>query len=363
MGRGFGSARCGEIRQSVASYSRAARGSAKTGAFESLALRASCGVDAEKRRTQRAWRCARKSASVDASSREDGTHPPRTALAVETRRVARLFAASMSMPSNPSVAFSYAGPPSRIIVAPRHAPAGQKMPTLGRSVPRKFPRHLAKQLVSVCCHVRRARCGTRGPALPLAPCVLGTPLVVTMNPAMLARNPVVVATAARPRVAARRASAATVRQADGLVSRASVGSARRATRCAASESEADKTVSALDAILAGSQDEPAPEEVRRRASPRPRTQSSTRSGVSRKHPSALRAARKSLLPCLFSLADAERKRPTPLASFRIHLRSRSKTRSDPARLLSIASIASPSNNAHVRSPPRRRRRESASPAR
>jgi hypothetical protein len=116
-----------------------------------------------------------------------------------------------------------------------------------------------------------------------------------MNPAMLARNPVVVATAARPHVAARRASAATVRQADGLVSRASVGSARRATRCAASESEADKTVSALDAILAGSQDEPAPEEVRMRASPRPRTQSSTRSKVSRKHPSALRAARKSLL--------------------------------------------------------------------
>ena len=90
-----------------------------------------------------------------------------------------------------------------------------------------------------------------------------------MNPAMIARNPVVVATAARPRVAARRASAAAVRQADGLVSRASVGSARRATRCAASESEADKTVSALDAILAGSQDEPAPEEVRWRASPRP----------------------------------------------------------------------------------------------
>ena len=103
-------------------------------------------------------------------------------------------------------------------------------------------------------------------SLPLAPRVLGTPLVVTMNPAMLARNPVVVATAARPHVAARRASAATVRQADGLVSRASLGSARRATRCAASESEADKTVSALDAILAGSQDDPAPEEVRERVS-------------------------------------------------------------------------------------------------
>ena len=96
--------------------------------------------------------------------------------------------------------------------------------------------------------------------------VLGTPLVVNMNPAMIARNPVVVATPARPRVAARRPSAAAVRQADGIVSRASVGSARRATRCAASESEADKTVSALDAILAGSQDEPAPEEVRQRVS-------------------------------------------------------------------------------------------------
>ena len=103
-------------------------------------------------------------------------------------------------------------------------------------------------------------------SLPLAPRVLGTPLVVTMNPAMLTRNPVVVATAARPRVAARRASAAATRRADGPVSRTSVGSARRATRCAASESEADKTVSALDAILAGSQDEPAPEEVRERVS-------------------------------------------------------------------------------------------------
>ena len=60
---------------------------------------------------------------VVASFLEDGTHPPRTAFAVETRRVARLFAASMSMPSKPSVAFSYAGPPSRIIVAPRHARA------------------------------------------------------------------------------------------------------------------------------------------------------------------------------------------------------------------------------------------------
>ena len=89
---------------------------------------------------------------------------------------------------------------------------------------------------------------------------------MNMNPAMIARNPVVVATPARPRVAARRPSAAAVRQADGIVSRASVGSARRATRCAASESEADKTVSALDAILAGSQDEPAPEEVRQRVS-------------------------------------------------------------------------------------------------
>jgi hypothetical protein len=116
-----------------------------------------------------------------------------------------------------------------------------------------------------CCHVRRSLLQPTS-SLPLAPRVLGTPLVVNMNPAMIARNPVVVATAARPRVAARRPSAAAVRQADGIVSRASVGSARRATRCAASESEADKTVSALDAILAGSQDEPAPEEVRQRVS-------------------------------------------------------------------------------------------------
>ena len=135
-----------------------------------------------------------------------------------------------------------------------------------------------------CCHVRRSLLQPAS-SLPLAPRVLGTPLVVNMNPAMIARNPVVVATAARPRVAARRASAAAVRQADGLVSRASVGSARRATRCAASESEADKTVSALDAILAGSQDEPAPEEVRWRASPRLNARTRAFS-VSRHTPSA-----------------------------------------------------------------------------
>ena len=211
---------------------------------------------------------------VVASFLEDGTHPPRTAFAVETRRVARLFAASMSMPSKPSVAFSYAGPPSRIIVAPRHARAC--FCRLSTSCSSTQPRNFAyfagpagdrgRPPVSVkCCHVRRSLLQPTS-SLPLAPRVLGTPLVVNMNPAMIARNPVVVATAARPRVAARRASAAAVRQADGLVSRASVGSARRATRCAASESEADKTVSALDAILAGSQDEPAPEEVRQRVS-------------------------------------------------------------------------------------------------
>ena len=124
-----------------------------------------------------------------------------------------------------------------------------------------FCRQLATPRQCHCCHVRRSLFVT-----PIRAAVLGTPLVVNMNPAMIARNPVVVATPARPRVAARRPSAAAVRQADGIVSKASVGSARRATRCAASESEADKTVSALDAILAGSQDEPAPEEVRQRVS-------------------------------------------------------------------------------------------------
>ena len=202
---------------------------------------------------------------VVASFLEDGTHPPRTAFAVETRRVARLFAASMSMPSKPSVAFSYAGPPSRIIVAPRHARACFcRLSTSCSTQPRNeafFCRQLATPRQCHCCHVRRSLFVT-----PIRAAVLGTPLVVNMNPAMIARNPVVVATPARPRVAARRPSAAAVRQADGIVSRASVGSARRATRCAASESEADKTVSALDAILAGSQDEPAPEEVRQRVS-------------------------------------------------------------------------------------------------
>jgi len=99
-------------------------------------------------------------------------------------------------------------------------------------------------------------------SLPLAPRIFDTPFAVTMNPAMLARNPVVLATAARPRGAARRASAAAVTKARGLVARANYGTRRRATRCAASESDSNKTVSALDAILAGSQDEPAPEEVR-----------------------------------------------------------------------------------------------------
>ena len=211
---------------------------------------------------------------IVASFREDGTHPPRTKLTVETRRVARLFAASMSMPSNPSVAFSYAGPASRIIVAPRKRSAlcdvqrilfcAEEFPRFSRTKsPGRGAIWRSESSVTAATSDSPRRLGS---ALPLAPRVLGTPLVVPMNPVMLTRNPVVVADAARPRVAARRVFTAAMRRADGPVSRASVGSARRITRCAASESEADKTVSALDAILAGSQDDPAPEEVRERVS-------------------------------------------------------------------------------------------------
>ena len=209
-----------------------------------------------------------------------------------------------------------------------------------------------------CCHVRRSLLQPTS-SLPLAPRVLGTPLVVNMNPAMIARNPVVVATAARPRVAARRASAAAVRQADGLVSRASVGSARRATRCAASESEADKTVSALDAILAGSQDEPAPEEVRQRVSAPQRALARSRSRAT-PHP------RTRVLRLAFSSSRGSARA----------FRAFGKPRSCSTRLSrSTARLAlqprapdafQPSFSVRLlcdRSPPRRRRRRNASPAR
>ena len=123
---------------------RAARGSAKTGSFESLALRASCGVVAEKRRTQRAWRCARKSASFDASSRrrhapsEDrvgGRDAPRRApvrgfhvYAVESIRGVLVR-----------------GPPLAHHRRPEARARGAKNADFRRSVPRKFPRHLAKR--------------------------------------------------------------------------------------------------------------------------------------------------------------------------------------------------------------------------
>ena len=110
--------------------------------LESLDLRASRGVNpgTQRRRARGGVFESARHRCVVASFLEDGTHPPRTAFAVETRRVARLFAASMSMPSKPSVAFSYAGPPSRIIVAPKHARAcfSADLPLNGSTHSRNF---------------------------------------------------------------------------------------------------------------------------------------------------------------------------------------------------------------------------------
>ena len=93
---------------------------------------------------------------------------------------------------------------------------------------------------------------------------------VSMSPAILARTPVVVATAARKGNAPRRVSRAVAMKARGEA-RVIAKQGRRATQCKASESDADKTVSALDAILAGSQDEHEPEpEVPEPEAPRER---------------------------------------------------------------------------------------------
>ena len=100
-----------------------------------------------------------------------------------------------------------------------------------------------------------------------APC-FGTPLAVTMNPAMLARTPLVVAQTARARLAPRHrvARAAAVKTTTvyesrrGAVRFGAVQQGHRTTTCnASSESNSEKTVSALDAILAGSTDDTEPE--------------------------------------------------------------------------------------------------------
>lgn len=87
----------------------------------------------------------------------------------------------------------------------------------------------------------------------------------SMNAVTIAQSAAVVATAARPRVTVSRANRA-VRVPLGRSDVARVPSssaARRRAVCGADKSDAEKTVSALDAILAGSQDEPEPEpEVR-----------------------------------------------------------------------------------------------------
>ena len=86
----------------------------------------------------------------------------------------------------------------------------------------------------------------------------------SMNAVTIAQSAAVVATAARPRVTVSRANRA-VRVPLGRSDVARVpcsSAARRRAVCGADKSDAEKTVSALDAILAGSQDEAAPEEVR-----------------------------------------------------------------------------------------------------
>jgi hypothetical protein len=88
-----------------------------------------------------------------------------------------------------------------------------------------------------------------------------------MNALTIAQSAAVVASAARPRVPAGRAARA-VRAPLGRSDVACVPSssaARRRAVCRADKSDAENTVSALDAILAGSQDEAAPEEVRARS--------------------------------------------------------------------------------------------------
>eukprot|EP00230_Micromonas_polaris_P007931 CAMPEP_0117642188 /NCGR_PEP_ID=MMETSP0802-20121206/9736_1 /TAXON_ID=38833 /ORGANISM="Micromonas sp., Strain CCMP2099" /LENGTH=182 /DNA_ID=CAMNT_0005447189 /DNA_START=38 /DNA_END=583 /DNA_ORIENTATION=+ len=89
-----------------------------------------------------------------------------------------------------------------------------------------------------------------------------------MNPAMLARTPLVVAQTARARLAPRHrvARAAAVKTTTvyesrrGAVRFGAVQQGHRTTTCnASSESNSEKTVSALDAILAGSTDDTEPE--------------------------------------------------------------------------------------------------------
>ena len=91
-----------------------------------------------------------------------------------------------------------------------------------------------------------------------------------MNALTIAQSAAVVASAARPRVPAGRAARAVRAPLGGRSDVACVPSssaARRRAVCRADKSDAEKTVSALDAILAGSQDEAAPEEVRARPIP------------------------------------------------------------------------------------------------
>ena len=168
----FGSARRRETRQFVASgSSRRVRGPRFRGRRGRVRARVARPPSVARRESGNTKTPRARHRCVVASFLEDGTHPPRTAFAVETRRVARLFAASMSMPSKPSVAFSYAGPPSRIIVAPRHARACFcRLSTSCSTQPRNEAFFAAswRPLVSV----TAATSDARSSPLPFAPRVL-----------------------------------------------------------------------------------------------------------------------------------------------------------------------------------------------
>ena len=224
----------------------------------------------------------RRARVIDASSRRfskhDGRRLPRTAFS--TRRAVQSRACSrdpMSMPSKPSVAFkiAWAAPAHhhrrraararacfcRLSTSCRRNSDARVRSFFAASWRRSSVSLLPRQTLALR-HSHSAPLSSERRRREHEPRDDRPKTVVVVTPRAPARR--------------RRRSAAAVRGGGPRVAR---GRARRATRCAASESEADKTVSALDAILAGLQDEPAPEEVRQRVSEPQRAL--TRSSVSR----------------------------------------------------------------------------------
>ena len=121
----------------------------------------------------------------------------------------------------------------------------------------------------------------------------------------------VASSAARPRAGAARASrAARARDVVRSDARLVASPSRRGVRCAAEKGgEAEKTVSALDAILAGSQDEPEPEpEVRDPAGYR-RPDPSVAIHHLHHHPNPIPVRVRDVCPFLASRGPAAHSRP------------------------------------------------------